>query len=288
MLLTKQSGLSLREPNLVNADLSSVIAWMHNTLGINASPTRIAFYEKYLNSKEKIESLAEYRKYILISKEVDDFLRVCKVFREYPNEVLFDKIKKIASGTHYREKNIECKDPSRNYLYELSIASKFIKAGFEVDVSGDCDIVVKAYDKTVFIECKRIKSEPQLTKRIKHANKQIIKRIGSSKKDKTGYVAIDVTDLIITADRVKVYENVEAFEKATQLVLKTFVLKYKEKTKESVNKRVLSVIFSISNIGLIQSENRNQIINCHSLYAVGCEKTEIDFLFNNNVLNQLV
>lgn len=291
MYLKRESDLLLREPDLVNSDLGVAIDWMKSVLGINILPTRIAFYEKYLVSKSKIESLEDYRKYILISKEVDDFLRVSNVFREYSNKELFEKIRKISSGKKYREDILKSsEDPSRDFLHELSVASKFMKAGFDVDVSGDCDVVVKAYEKTVYIECKRIKSESKVTKRVKNANKQIERRIGASKKNKIGYIAIDVTDLIITGRPIKVHKNFSDFKQYTLQELKLFIQKYREKVKGIASKRVLGVIFSVSNIGLIQhqSEERDKIINCHTAYVVGCESGGMDFLFNSKVLGRLV
>lgn len=89
---------------------------------------------------------------------------------------------------------------SRNTQYELRVASYFARAGYDVDLSGLTDIVAVGAGRTIHVECKRIGSAKQLSKRIKEAVAQLRARMprSTSTHGHFGLVAADVTKVAFT------------------------------------------------------------------------------------------
>lgn len=105
------------------------------------------------------------------------------------------QLKKVASGKILRNKAVD--DPARNFLFELSLASRFLAAGMNIKLNDVADAEIYLGTEVIFVEAKRVKSQKQLERRISEANKQITKRIKNhSRFSSFGLAAVDVTDLI--------------------------------------------------------------------------------------------
>ena len=73
-----------------------------------------------------------------------------------------------------------------------------MKAGFQVSLTGICDVVVTlSSGDSLFVECKRIKSEKQIPKNVSKAAKQLVKRMTSQASSKVnGLIAVNITDML--------------------------------------------------------------------------------------------
>ena len=203
MIYSLQSDFTKKNKAEIEKQLQLATDWITNDLGLNYNKTRLGKYLNYLQGKEQLSSLDDFKQYIMTAREVDDLLRVFNSFIGLSDSEVSEKIKTVISGQYYRfEAAKEEVDRSRDYLHELSIASRFKNSGLKVDITGVCDVVIQYEKLSVYIECKRIKSELQLMKRFKKAEKQLKVRLGTNRKNKIGFIALDITDLINVDDTV--------------------------------------------------------------------------------------
>ena len=177
---------------------------LFSELGFEYSKNRYGIYKKCF---QKFSDLADGKKteanligfkrsfdnaYI----EVNEIIRIKNCLSSIDASEFLEQVKKVTSGQEFRGNTDN--DQARDFLFELSIASRFIQAGYSVTLNGICDVVVDLIDDgMLFVECKRVKSEAQIEKNIKKANKQVLKRIGSESSSKVhGLVAVNITDLL--------------------------------------------------------------------------------------------
>ncbi len=185
------------------ARYEEVCVWFSG-LGFEYSRTRYGTYRKHINNfieiakskKQEGELLAFKKSFGNAYIEVNEIIRIRNCINNIDSSEFLDQIRKVTSGQEFRGNTDN--DQARDFLFELSVASRFIYAGYSVSLNGICDVVVDmGGDGTLFVECKRIKSETQIDKNVKKANKQITKRIESITSRKAqGLVAVNITDLL--------------------------------------------------------------------------------------------
>jgi hypothetical protein len=187
----------------LNLMYSEVCNWF-SALGFEYSKNRYGIYKRCF---QKFMDLAEGKiveKDLLGFKrsfdnayiEVNEIIRIKNCLSNVDVSEFLDQVKKIISGQEFRGNTDN--DQARDFLFELSIASRFIQAGYSVTLNGVCDVVVDLVDDgMLFVECKRVKSEAQLERNVKKANKQVLQRISSEISSKVhGLVAVNITDLL--------------------------------------------------------------------------------------------
>lgn len=182
---------------------SEVCAWF-DELGFSYARTRYGFYEKSFKAFEdsayggikKNVTLDQKRTFDNAYLEANEIIRVQADISTINSDQFIEQLKFVLSGQEFR--NQTSNDAARDFLFELSIASRFIRAGYSVSLNGICDVVVTIDDGYVlFVECKRIKSEKKISDNVKKANKQIANRIQNYAQPKAkGLIAINITDLI--------------------------------------------------------------------------------------------
>lgn len=179
--------------------------WL-NELGIAYSKNRYGLYkqhfEKFKALANKSSALASEdllgfkRKFDNSYLEANQLIRIYDNLKEVDSGEFIEQVRKVASGQEFRANSEN--DQARDFLFELSIASRFIKAGYNTSLTGICDVVVDLLDDgTLFVECKRIKSQAKIGANIKKASKQISLRMEHEVSSKiSGLIAINVTDLL--------------------------------------------------------------------------------------------
>lgn len=180
-----------------------VCGWF-SSLGFEYSRTRYGIYKKHVtsfvainNGENTVDNLNEFKEsFDNAYLEVNEIIRIYNSLKDINSTEFIAQIKKVISGREFRG-NMDG-DQARDFLFELSIATRFLRAGYTVSLTGICDVVVDlGQDGTLYVECKRIKSEKKLADNVKKANKQISTRIKASFSNKVyGLVAINITDLI--------------------------------------------------------------------------------------------
>lgn len=176
--------------------------------GIQTKNTRIDRYLAYLqqvcsqgpNDASKIFKNAvdgpfqhsnDWLLYVL--REVHELAWILKGLKVYLPAGIDEKLRIIVSGSDFAA--LDADSQSRNIQFELRIASYFCQAGCEVHLSQETDIIALTRDQAFYLECKRVGSEGQLSKRLTEARKQLHNRMPSKngKRSVHGCVAADVT-----------------------------------------------------------------------------------------------
>jgi len=171
-----------------------------SSIGFEWADTRYGIYENHF---AKFEELAELKGASSVDIEIkhafdnayleaNEIVRVYSDLRQFEHTQFYEQLRKALSGQEYRGRVDN--DQARDFLFELSTATRFLRAGCEVELSEVCDIVAEIPEGTIFIECKRMKSVNKIAKNIKKASEQIKKRIGKKPSTKLmGMVQADTT-----------------------------------------------------------------------------------------------
>ncbi|SFM32542.1 PDDEXK family nuclease [Pelosinus propionicus] len=176
--------------------------------------SRYSRYKRYIddfynkgNPEDILDLEAKFAKLNEAAQECIQMVQVYEAFKEVESNSLDERIEKIVSGQDFYN-SVNRDDQPRDFLYELLVAAMFKKNGYEIDFEQLTDVVAKKNNKTIYIECKRIKSDSKLEQNFSKACKQL------NQIDKTEntyrLVFIDVYNCF--ADKLKDYEYNDVFE----------------------------------------------------------------------------
>jgi hypothetical protein len=181
--------------------------------GIRTQNTRIERYQQYLQAivnddqpaeSQIFRSLDEYpfdnsldRKLYVI-REVHELMWILRGLNMHMPKGIKEKLNTIVGGRDFAA--LDANSSSRNAQFELRIASYFCQAGYKVDLSTETDVVAYKSKSTYFVECKRVSSKNQLSRRVNDAQKQLDLRMPKDiwKRRHFGVVAVDVTKIGFT------------------------------------------------------------------------------------------
>ncbi|HEH9408843.1 hypothetical protein [Aeromonas salmonicida] len=196
---------------------SDACIWF-DSLGFSYAKTRYGIYKKIFSEflrrcdeRDFSGDIEEFKKkFDNAYLEVHEAIRIYHGLKSHETTEFLAQLKKVLSGQEFRAQSED--DKARDFLFELSVATRFINAGYKVDLKGDCDVVVELDDQqTLFVECKRVTSQKKLEKNIKKANTQLKNRLRKTgKPNAIGLVAIDITDLLPKIEKLPVNSNSEA------------------------------------------------------------------------------
>jgi hypothetical protein len=187
----------IHEGDELLADYRSACEWL-NTLGLRGSSTRYAGYEKFLLGEEPEEQDDDSLRFIIeltnAQLEASELLKIHSAFYDKDLSEFKEQISKALKGKEFPTEN----DSSRNFLFELSIASRFLKAGFSVHLTADADVFAIGEDGVpIIVECKRLKSVRKIGRNVKRAAKQVEACANSkSLAHYIGLIAVDMTELM--------------------------------------------------------------------------------------------
>nr|VVV06028.1 hypothetical protein AW0309160_03512 [Aliivibrio wodanis] len=199
----------------IQAMYEEVCTWF-DSLGFSYVRTRYGIYKgvfseflRVVQERDAPEDLAEFKlKFDNAYIEVHEAIRIYNGLKDHDETQFLEQLKKVLSGQEFRAKSSD--DQARDFLFELSVATRFINAGYNVDLKGICDVVVDlGNNKTLFVECKRVKSNKKLEKNVKKANEQLKKRLKKTgKPNAVGLVAVNITDILPKLEKLPVNSNV--------------------------------------------------------------------------------
>lgn len=273
-----ESELTMRDHSKVSNEYQAALDWIKNELDINISPTRLGEYSRYLSKKSKIDSIEDYKKYYQTIYELDDILKIYNAFATVGKIEVINKFKNAFSGQVYRYNSAQSEtDQSRNFLHELVTAARFIKAGFDTDITQICDIVVRFDNKTLFVECKRVKNKQQLLKIINEARTQLKNRIDYKGSNKHGYITLDITDLLMQIDNQIKYKNIELLKLHAEIKVNEIKDEFRQKIISATDKYVTGVMLCSNHVGVIQKDSNKDVIMClSSIHLINCGNSNTD------------
>lgn len=93
-------------------------------------------------------------------------------------EELRERLSRVVGGAEQRIDD-QPGDRARNTAFELSIASRLIGAGYEIDFSNGADVIAKNDDQEFIVECKRPNSSQAVRRNFERAMSQIRARLAN-------------------------------------------------------------------------------------------------------------
>jgi hypothetical protein len=109
-------------------------------------------------------------------REIHELLWAYRTFRVDQSDLTAELIKKTLQSNALPGEKPEG-EKGRNYLLQLRAAAYFLKSGFEVRVDSDADVVAYKDEATYYVECKRIYSLKQVSKRMREIRDQLHRRL---------------------------------------------------------------------------------------------------------------
>lgn len=251
-------------------EFSEACKWLSEEMGFPYKSTRMGDYERLLETffnsgvKESTErkSIDDFYYFMQAATEACQIIRLWNTFKDGRYEGLKNRIKHVMSGKSIRaeaikkNKNGQNDDPARDFAFELNIASRFLKGGYEVDLTDDCDVVVTIGSDKLYVECKRIKSLKKLASRIKEASNQIDTRIGANRKNKYGLIALDVTDVLLPDGSVTATSDVRFFDMKIQRTITYFTKEQQGISNHNAGRNVSGILFEFTSSAFFIHENK--------------------------------
>ena len=264
--------------------------WLQD-LGIDFRPTRFKNYieqsqlifGKNAKDIDQYKSDIEFREavdaFLNANREIHELLRIVEGLRKIENEQEFiEQLRKTASGSTLQ--TINPKDYSRNFAFELDIASRFIYAGYKVNLSKIADIEVDIDGVTLYVECKRITSPGQLRKRVKSANSQLVSRLRRDLSSHSrGLTAVEVSHLVGLNPDIYGYKSAEIAYNAASETINQFVRENEPELKVSSKKRLVGILAQISFPTFIVCESDFAAMTARASTILTYDKTESDSMF---------
>jgi hypothetical protein len=190
-------------------DLEEIRVHLHG-LGVETQNTRFDRYARYLRNVQQDSATdpsrvfrnvdpSRFRSptdwYLYVIREVHELMWILAGLKIANPPGIGAKLADIVGGMDFAAFDVDSK--SRDTQFELRIASYFLQAGCEVDLSLGTDVVALTASHAFYVECKRISSAKQVQKRVSEAKGQLMRRMPSrvGQHRNFGCIALDVTSL---------------------------------------------------------------------------------------------
>lgn len=274
-----------------------VCDWL-KSLGIFSASNRFSTYLKIFDNFESenpyaLQSDENFRNYVIAQGEVTELIRIRKWLDSVDSDDYLNQLKKVTSGKPFSSQATA--DPARDFTFELSIAARFLAAGYPVDVTGMADTIAHVGPYRIYVECKRVQSPSKVLKRIKEAQKQIGIRLSADPSSKSrGLVACKISEVLNPAPVIPIYSNVMRFRHESENSLKAYIRGNEENLKKHTAKKQLGILFENNLNGVVYDEDSldpdPKIINCRgaTLYyhKLGSEDADLVHSMAPNLANQ--
>lgn len=178
--------------------------------------------------------------------ESSEWIRIAKGLRDIDDSSLKSKLKRFIKGPQITVNENMKSNLARNIGFELLLASHFHVAGYEIDLSGDCDIIVKDNSKWIFIECKRPSSKNKLKKRVKEAYNQLSERFKVTNENPYGIIAISIGKTLNPDQKIIIAKDKNELDKIMQYNLLRFFKNIKPVYDGFINNKVIGIFGLLS------------------------------------------
>jgi hypothetical protein len=162
------------------ADLSdqyqTAYDWFES-FGLNLAMTRLRQYKACIDevahhyrdcSLETVSFKRDFERQVTSLFEATEIIRIYKGLHSLYSSDLKDKLQTVLSGRNGRHSPSEF-DPGRDIGFELLIASRCQRAGLQVEIGAEADLIIHFNGMEMFVECKRLKSGKKIKKYQKRA-----------------------------------------------------------------------------------------------------------------------
>ena len=234
------------------------VEWLRE-LGVSKPADR---YHGYLRAFEAFKNFKgdeagrtdKFKSYVNAQAELYELSRVRSALAEVDSEHYINTLKRISQGQPFR--HVAENDPGRDYLFEMSIAARLLKAGHEVELNHIADVVTRIEGRKIYFEAKRIKSVAKLASRVSEANSQLKKRLAQDSSSKSrGIVAVNVTDVINPDCEMMLLRERQDLRKEHSKVFNEFVTSNPEHFHKGEHSKCLGAFIESSWQGIIVNDD---------------------------------
>ncbi len=261
--------------------LDAACAWL-KSIGINYSPTRVGKYRKIfadVAARQQTQSFEAYsspgndskfKEWINATHEVAEIIGICEALSSEQNEQFVITLKKALRG--HESQILDNDDRSgRDFSFELSIASKFIKAGYTLDFGHDADIATNIENHEFFAECKRPRSHKKAAERISEGLKQLEARYESSKdpKNARGILVIAIGKVVNAELGLLISPSAEHLSDSAFAHTQSFVARYRGLWQGTTDPRTLATVVILDTPAIIESTKKT-LVTCREVAISNC------------------
>lgn len=264
--------------DMIMKELPKIITWLED-LGLPARNSRYARYEERINNffRDGRDPLSDegtqlFKEMTRAYRECVDIYVIFKCFERVRHPNFISALSKVIDGQDVPD--LEVAGASRNFLFELLVAARFHLAGYTIDFDDTSDVVAKRDGLVVRTECKRLVSEKQLEKRIKHAADQLATAMALAKEKAVGIIYIDISNCVLS-DSELVAETVDAAEQKMIAAVSGFVQRNADLV-EKLNQKYVDVSYATCLIGTLPFWSRDFVMNTCSATSVRAAETLSD------------
>ena len=241
------------------------VEWLRS-LGVSNPADR---YHSYLRELEQFKefhgdeasTIKKFESFLNANAELYELNRVRQALMQTDSQDYLDRLKKITQGQPFR--SVTANDQGRDYLFEISLAARFLNAGHDVILNQIADVVADVNGRRLYIEAKRIKSHGKLSKRISEANAQVRRRVANDRSSKArGIVAVNITDLITPNTSPIIIHNEASLKNKHSIIFNGFIEENIDEFDKGAHDKCLGALIESSWYGLISDNDSPRLFFC--------------------------
>lgn len=244
--------LITEKPDAILKYLHEASTWFHKH-NIDTNATR---FELILNNFGKItsffkeSSINEYinnygfENYFFSLIDAISFIDVYNGLNKYKGSLPKSKIRESLRGPLIPNDEIlgNANVNSRNYFFELEVASKLLLAG--IKVNGFNDVNVMFEKNKIFIECKRLLTKSNIGHNISYAFTQLSRKL-SDKTDK-GIIALSFDKAYNFDDKLLATDSIDEIQRRLNDIGNIFIKDYSHLWINCDNVKIIGIILFIT------------------------------------------
>lgn len=149
--------------------------------------------------------------FMQLTDAIYEFIGLLHVKDTFKNEVSIGFLERLENAHKGKAFCDNAQDgASRNFLFELLIASFFSEKGYAITFNSDTDVLATKDGIKIYVECKKCYSVNKIEKNLKKAHRQLL--VNGTKNDTSviGLVAIDISN--ITSEHIPKSEFINLIE----------------------------------------------------------------------------
>lgn len=244
---------------IIRDNLEAVIEFCES-LDLSPDASRFAEYRQRLDHLIRVVSLRrqgiavglsverelkEYGlDYIVALTESTEFGDILPFLRMCDPEVIRPKLRNVLDGPILPTAEDTSSNRSRNILFELSLAARLKRAGFEPVVGEHPDVACQVEGRWLFFECKRPFVQARVPRVIKRAAKQLKSNMASHSGAR-GVIAISLSKVMNAGDKLFTFWKEVEGRRGLEEALSKAAERFRQAEEALVGTKTVGVIYHV-------------------------------------------